>query len=342
MFDLLTDIHEQLLNPERFLTAIGAIVLGAILGLLTGPRYKNATPPCWQIIQTLTGWIGAKLDRPHRKAADLMFRAILLVSLSLLMAYIASLFAVRLSARIPLGGLSEILFLGMSLTVGAVWFALLKLYDALKNKKVGEGSYFVLARAARLNLVKSDDYAITRAGMSLAARSFDKGCVAPVIWYLLLGLPGAFIYAALAALAWQYGRDGKGSPFGKLILGLEKLLGFVPHIMAGVLIALAGLLTPTGGMSRALSALLYAGNKAPYAEGGLPVTAMAYVLDVSLGGAVQDIDGYALKRAWTGPSGATAQLVEGHLHRALYLILMAHLLFIFSLIGAMLFAGRLF
>ena len=33
---------------------------------------------------------------------------------------------------------------------------------------------------------------------------------------------------------------------------MERILGFAPHYLAGLVMALAGLFTPTGGMTRAL------------------------------------------------------------------------------------------
>ena len=116
-------------------------------------------------------------------------------------------------------------------------------------------------------------------------------------------------------------------------------MGFAPHILSGALMALAGLFTPTGGMMRAFTGLLKSKGRAAYVEGGLPLTAMAHSLNISLGGPVHDLDGSALKRAWIGPEGATAQLDAGHLRRALYICLMAYLLLIASLCGAMIWAG---
>ena len=40
-----------------------------------------------------------------------------------------------------------------------------------------------------------------------------------------------------------------------------------------------------------------------------------------------DLDGSALQRQWAGPAGATAQLGGNHLGRALYIVIVAHLLF---------------
>ena len=328
------------IDPDRIPVAVLALVLVALVGVITGALRANANPFFWAVTDGLFGSIGARLDRKERKAGDLVFRGFFVSIFCLLFAWLIGHAAAKLAADDAFYGITEVLLLALTLTGGTIWYALLKLYFALKsNKKVGKGAYYTIARSTRIDLSGADDFGITRTGMGYAARIFDKGVVAPVFWYLLCGLAGAYIYAALGALAWRFGKDGFTKGFGKTPLALEQLMGFVPHVLAGVLIAFAGLFTPTGGMTRAFKGILSRENRAAYAEGGWPLSAMAHSLDISLGGPVHDLDGSSLKRGWIGPDGATAQLDAGHLRRALYISLMAYLLFIVSLMGAVLWAG---
>lgn len=335
-------IHHQLLDPERIPVAMAAWLLAGIVGMITGPMHGNANPFIWMLYDKTFGKVGGRLDKRERQPADLLFRGFVLTMMGVVAAYGIGIFAEDLARANPFKGATEIILLSLSLTSGAVWFALLKLYFAMRDKKVVKGAYYAVAHSTRADLSGSDDFGITRTGMSFAARSFDKGLVAPVFWYLLVGLPGAYIYAATAAFAWRFGKDGCTKGFGKTALALEKLLGFAPHLLAGVVMALAGLFTPTGGMTRAMIGQLFGKEKAHYEEGGLPVTAMAFSLDVSLGGPSVDLDGSAIKRGWTGPKGATAKLEKGHLRRAIYISLMAHLIFMVSLVGTLLWAGNIF
>lgn len=334
--------NNELLEPDRLPVAMAAWLLAGIIGMITGPMHGNANPFVWMLYDKTFGKLGGRLDKRERDASDLLFRGFILTVLAIILAYGIGLFAVNLTMRHPLWGASEIILLSLTLTSGAVWFALLKLYFAMRDKKVGQGAYYAIAHSTRTDFSGSDDFAITRAGMGFVARSFDKGLVAPVFWYLLAGLPGAFIYAGTAALAWRFGRDGFTRGFGKTALALEKLLGFAPHLLAGALMALAGLFTPTGGMTRAFLGQLFGKERAAYDEGGLPVTAMAFSLNVSLGGPSIDLEGSAVKRKWTGPENATAQLEKGHLRRAIYIGLMAHLLLMVSLVGTLAWAGKIF
>ncbi len=336
------EIHSQLLDPDRIPVAMAAWLLAGIVGMITGPMHGHAYSFVWLVFDKTFGRIGGRLDNRDRAAADLFFRGFVFTMMMVVASFGIGLFAEDAAVRAAYYDLTEILLLALVVTGGTVWFALLQLYFAMRDKKVSKGAYLTIARSTRTDFSGTDDYAMTRTGMALAARSFDKGLVAPLLWYLLFGLPGAYLYAGLSFCAWRFGRDGFTKGFGRTALALEKLMGIVPHMLAGFIMALAGLFTPTGGMTRAFTGQLFGRNKAAYDEGGLPLTAMAYSLDVSLGGPSTDLDGSAIRRGWTGPDGATARLEQSHLRRAIYISLMAHLLFMASLMGSLLWAGWLF
>lgn len=335
-------LHHYLFIPERIPLAMAALLLAVVVGMVTGPLWGNASPFFWIVVNKMLGTLGAKLDRIQRKPNDLMIRGFIITIMGLILFYAVGRGAEWLAGAVPLAGVTEIIALSLVLTAGTVWFALLRLFFALRENKAGDRTYYAIAVSTRTNLAAADHFTITRIGMGWSARMFDKGVVAPIIWYLIGGLPAAYIYAGLAALGWRFGRDGFTKGFGRIPLVLERLMGFGPMLLSGMLMAGAGLLTPTGGMTRAFAGLLRKEGAAPYEEGGLPVTAMANALKVSLGGPVVDLDGSTIKRAWAGPESATAQLGEGHLGRALYISLMAHLLFLAAMGASLLYAGTLF
>lgn len=342
---LIEDFYAQVFEPERLLIAMVALGIVTIIGLVRGPLGGMATPFFWHLVDIAFGSFGNRMDKPGRPKGDLIFRGFILSVVVLSISYVIGRFLNILAFYYPDWSVVEIAALCLVISSGAVFAALGKLYRALHEKKasqkqVTQGAYYAIARTTRTDLSRNDDFTITRVGMGLALKSFDKGVVAPIFWYLLAGLPGAYLYAGIAALSWRFGKEGHSRGFGDAALALEKLMGFVPNILSGVFIALAGLLTPTAGMSRAFLGLMSVKGSASYAEGGLPVTAAAFALNVSLGGPTQDLEGNSIKRSWIGPAKATAQLEEKHLHRVVYISFMAHLLFLASLSGAMLFASQ--
>jgi adenosylcobinamide-phosphate synthase len=341
MIDFITELHSQILDPERFPIAMFAMLLTAIIGMITGPMHGNANPFFWKIINLFFGGIGKRLDRIERKASDLMFRGLILTIAVLSFSYVVGSFLSDLVIKIPYNGFTEILFLSLVITSGTVWYGLLRLYFAVRDNSVSKGAYYTIARSSRTDLSTSDEFTITRNAMGYAAKAFDKGLVSPVFWYLLAGLPGAYIYAGLSAVSWRFGREGSNKGFGAVPMALEKLMGFAPMFLSGVLVAAAGLFTPTGGMTRAYLGMLKEEGRAVYEQGGISLTAMAYALNVSLGGPVTDLDGRSIKRNWVGPKQATAKLENAHLRRCIYIMLMAFLLFLVSMMFSLLY-GRLF
>lgn len=335
-------LQNFMFDPSRLYTAMAALFVVCLVGMVTGPMHGNTHPFIWTLVRALFGTLGQRLNRAQRAVADRAFRGFMLLIFCSIILFLLGGFLSRLAQTYPLKGVAEVIFLSLALTGGTVWFSLLKLYFAQKEQKVSKGAFYAIAQSTRTDLSNLDHYGITRMGMGLAARTFDKGAVAPVIWYLLMGLPGAYVYAGLAALSWLFGKDGNDRAFGSVVQALEKLMGFVPSMFAGALMAMAGLFTPTGGMTRAVAALGFGHGRAPYEQGGWPLTALAFSLNVSLGGPSIDLEGQSVRRVWVGPETATAQLENGHLRRALYMSLICYMLLLAALLGALFWAGKLF
>ncbi len=331
-------IHGQIIDPARLPIAMAALALVTLWGMMRGALGGNAQPLFWHFIEIIFGKLGHKMDKASRPQGDLIFRGLVLTILALIFSFMVGSAVEAASAYYPKWSIIETLALCLTLTSGAVFAAQGRLYRAINEKKVTKNAYFTIARSTRTDLSRNDDFTITRVGMGLGLKAFDKGMVAPILWYLILGIVGVYLYAGLAALQWLFGREGHSSGFGKPINALEELLGFVPNLLSGLLIVLAGILTPTAGMTRAFLGLMRPSGRAPYAEGGLPMTAAAYALNVSLGGPTKSLDGHAIKRSWVGPKGATAQLNAKHLHRVVYISFMAHILLLAVLSGAMIVA----
>lgn len=338
MPDFIQQLHSYLFEPERLLSAIAAIIIVTVVGMVKGALGGNANPFFWHIIDLMFGRFGDKMNKVGRLRGDLIFRGFILTAVILALSFFLGKFLAALGAYYTTWSIIEILSLSLLLSSGAVLAGLGRLYRALNEKKVTPGAYFTIARSSRTDLTKNDDFTITRVAMGWALKTFDKGLVAPTIWFLIAGLPAAFLYAALAATSWRFGKEGHSSGFGDSMIALEKLMGYVPNVFSGILISLAGLFTPTAGMTRAFLGWGKTDHSAPYGEGGLPVTAAAYALNVNIGGTTADLNGAVIKRSWVGPKGATAQLDAKHLHRVTYIVFMAHLLFIVSLSAAMIWA----
>lgn len=338
--DELYHLHGLLLDADRFPLLVASILLCAVVGMISGPLAGNAMPFIWHIYAALFGKFGDRLDKKTRQRPDLMFRGFVICMVALLVALVLGGYVEVFIERFSYGGLVEVILLSLFLSAGAIWYSLLKLYFAMGAKdKLSKGAYFSIARTMRRNLNAGDDFAITRVALGLAARGFDKALIAPSLWYLIGGLPLVMVYSALAALTWRFGKDGFNTGFAAVPMALERLMGYVPSLFSALLLTLAASITPTAKLLSGISAWLGVKDRAPYEQGGAPLSALAWSLKLSLGGATQDISGSAIKAEWVGPKGSTARLEHKHLKRGIYINIIAHILFIASLLWAYMWSG---
>lgn len=321
-------------SADRLLTAIMATLLVAVFGLLTGPVGGNANPFLWNIIDRLFGGVARRTYNVQRSPSSLAFRGTIFALAFIVSGAAFGFGAFEIMRRLPLAGFTEPVLLSLTLTGGTVWFSLNKLYHALKEgKKLTKGSYYPIAVSTRSDLNSTDDYGIARVGIGFMAVSFDKALVAPLFWYLIGGLPLAYLYAGIAASRWALAKDGFAKGLGDTSLWLERIFGFIPYVIAGVLMTFAALFTPGAQLSRAVPGLLKSKGQASYAEGGVLVTIVAWAMKISLGGPVIDLDGSTLKKSWVGAPDATAKVDKSHLRRAIYMSVMAYILLVATLLG---------
>lgn len=335
---LYTQLHEMLMDPDRIPYAMAAILLVMAGGIVAGPLAGNAGPLFFGVYDILLGRLGERMDRAGRPKGDLMFRGFILTVFAVVLAFFLGKIVHRLTALPMSYGLIEVAGLSLCLTAGAVWHALLGLYSALEKKGQARGAFYTIARSARTDLNATDDSGIIRAAIGFAAITFDKGLVAPVLWYLIGGLPLAFVCTGLAAVAWRFGKSGHTEGFGAVPLALDKLMGVIPSLLAGGLFCTASVITPAASIFQSVRAWWPAKDKAPYAQGGMMLAAAAWPLNIILGGPVRDLSGAALKNAWVGPDGASAKVGKDHLKRAIYMDVIAHFLFLAALGGAYVFS----
>lgn len=329
------DFVQNIASIDRLNVAIIALIFNALLGWVLGAIGGNANPLFWAVLNKFWGGFARKTYKTNRSVASLHFRGGIVLSLYIFSAAVLAALALILSWQFPVAGFTEPLLLTFVLCSGAVWGALLKLHKALKGKgKLAGGSYFDLAVSTRTNLNTTDDHGIIRTGIGYIATSFDKGIIAPLFWYLVAGLPAAFLYAGIMAARWAIAKEGFAKGIGHLSLGIEKFFGLVPQMISAIILALAAMLTPSAGVTRSLMGM-YSGNggRAPYAEGGLPLTVLAWGLGVSIGGPIEDSDGSVLKRTWVGSAKSTARAEIHHLRMAIYLDIMAYILTVALLLG---------
>jgi adenosylcobinamide-phosphate synthase len=124
---------------------------------------------------------------------------------------------------------------------------------------------------------------VRESAIETLAENLNDSVVAPIFWFLLLGLPGAVLYrfANTADAMWGYPGVYKGQNWawaGKWAARADDVLSWVPARITAVLLLLAA-----GRSGWALRSTLRAeARKTPSPNSGWPMAAMALVLGVAL------------------------------------------------------------
>ena len=328
MVDILQELHGYIMDADRIPFAIAAFFITVVIGPISGPVAGNANPLLWVVYDWGFGSLGERMDRLARGSKDLKFRGLLYVSVLLLFTLAFSIVIESMNHY-----LMELFLVCACMTTGSLWYVLLKLYFALEKDEELDDSYFSLARSSRIDLNSTDQFGMTRVGLGQIGVAFDKGMVAPVIWYLIAGLPGMLVFSCLAFIAWRFGKSGFSKGFGVVPMQLERLMGMIPSLFAGFIMSAAAAMTPSANIKEAIVQWWSRQGKAPYEEGGPVLSALAWPLEVSLGGPVQDVTGSSLQKKWIGPKDASAQISHKHLKRGLAISLTSHLLFMVILLA---------
>lgn len=162
------------------------------------------------------------------------------------------------------------------------------------------------ARVALSGIVGRDTAVLDASGMAAAAtetlaESFCDGIVAPAFWFLLLGLPGLFVFKCISTADSMIGHlDARYRQFGWASARLDDALNWLPARIAGALICLAA------GKGWRIMWRDSGNHLSPNA--GWPESAMAGALGVRLGGGAA-YDGEWIARPTLG-DGATPDVAD--------------------------------
>lgn len=330
-------IIDEIASPDRLMVAIIAVLMAGVVGIITGPLASNANPYFWALFDRIMGNTARKAYIKEKSLSALIFRGTFFTIAFVLLAAVFGAVLYMLKRAMPMGGFTEPFLLSLLCTSGAVIVSVYRLYLALNRDQASKddrrGSFAPVAVTAKVDLNSVDEFGSARMGAGLIPVLFDRGMVTPIFWYLIGGLPLAFLVTGILTAKWALAKNGFAKGYAVFAGSLEIILGFIPRVISSFLFILSAVLTPHAGITRSISSLFAFKEQAPALEGGLPLTITAYALNASLGGAVQDVDGSALPQKFVGPAGATAKVDAAILKQACYLGGMAHLLFLALLLG---------
>jgi adenosylcobinamide-phosphate synthase len=161
---------------------------------------------------------------------------------------------------------------------------------------LGDGRQTVAMIVGR-DTAKLTEAEVARAAIESAAENLSDGVIAPIFWYLILGLPGLLMYKITNTADSMIGhRTPRYAAFGWAAARFDDLLNWVPARITAALIAVAHGWTDASPILR--DAPLH---RSPNA--GWPEAAMAVVLNIALSGP-RSYHGAHKDYAWVNPKGA--------------------------------------
>lgn len=166
--------------------------------------------------------------------------------------------------------------LAMALKPTFAWRMLtdeVKAVDAALGRGLPDGRTR-LARLCSRDVTTLDEIGVRETAIETLAENFNDSLVAPLFWFVVAGLPGAWAWRAANTLDAMWGYRGKWEWAGKWTARADDVLGWLPARGAAAL-----LWRP----AHPLRLLAQQAQRTPSPNGGWPMAAMALRLGVKLG-----------------------------------------------------------
>ena len=256
-----------------------SLMMAALLALIIDALFGEPKV-LWARIGHPVVWLGnfaARLERQFNKGQSRVQRGaftwLRVVSFATLVGLLIQLICLAL----PYGWV----LLGL---IGSVGLAARSLDQHVRAVAGGLDQGLEEGRAAVSQIVGRDPESLDEAGVaraaieSLAENSSD-GFVAPLFWFVLLGLPGLFAYKAINTLDSMWGhRNERFEEFGKVAARIDDVANWLPARLTAFWVSLAT------GTFLPLAAAFRDGPKHRSVNAGWPEAAYASALKLSLAG----------------------------------------------------------
>ena len=308
-------------DPARFQTLIlllAALALDAVIG--DPAAIFRRVPHPVALVGLLIAGLERRLNRRDYSSRDRRLAGMATVAVVIAVAAGAGALLGALFAGSAWGAVGEILVLTVLLAQRSLYDHVAAVASALESDGL-EAARAAISHIVGRDPASLDEDGVGRAAIESLAENFSDGVVAPVFWFLMLGLPGICAYKAINTLDSMIGhRSERYRAFGWAAARLDDVANLVPARLAGVLIAVAAVAMPRASGWNALRIMLRHARKHRSVNAGWPEGAMAGALDLSLAGPRQ-YAGELVEDAWIGDG--TEEAGPPEIRRALGLFILA-------------------
>jgi adenosylcobinamide-phosphate synthase len=320
---ILPDLH------DRLLLLLAGLAIDAAFGDM--PAVFAHVPHPIVLAGRAIALFERKLNRPSRSDTSRRERGI--VTLVVLVGGAAGLgWALHRICRDSFAGaVAEALALGILVAQRSLFGHVAAVGAALRSGGLVAGRNAVSHIVGR-DPMQLDGHGVARAAIESLAENFGDGVVAPLLWYLVLGLPGLFAYKMANTLDSMIGhRSARYRSFGWAAARFDDLVNLVPAPLSGVLLGTAALFAGDARPGRAFAVMLRDGRKHHSPNAGWPEAAMAGALGLALAGPRIYAEG-EVHDPWLGEG--TPDVTPADITRALHLYSLACLMLAGLVLGA--------
>jgi len=281
-----------------------ALALEPIFGEARGPFARLPHPV--RAIGALVGALEKRLNRLERSAADRRMRGVLVVVLVCTLSAGCGAAVSAFARGIPFGWVVELALVVSLLAQRSLFRHVCRVGQALTSDGLEAGRAQVAHIVGR-DVRQLDKHGVARAAIESCAENFSDAVVAPVFWYLLLGLPGMLAYKAINTMDSMIGyRSERYRAFGWAAARLDDAANLLPARLAGLFVAAAAIGVPGASPIEGVRTMLRDAGKHRSPNAGWPEAAMAGVLGLSLSGP-RRYPGLVVDDPWIGDGTAQAE-----------------------------------
>ncbi len=306
---------------DPLLLLVAGLAIDAVFGEM--PFLFRHIPHPVVLVGRAVAFFDRKLNRDIRSEAARRARGVLTVVVLVGGAAAAGYVVQWLCRRSLAGNLVEILLIAVLVAQRSLYEHVTAVGVALAKGGVPAGREAVRRIVGR-DPASLDRHGVARAAIESLAENFSDGVVAPVFWYLVLGLPGLFAYKTANTLDSMIGhRTPHYRAFGWAAARFDDVLNLAPARLGGLLLAAAALFARDARPDRAVWVMLRDARKHRSLNAGWPEGAMAGALGLALAGPRRYAEG-VVSDPWIGDG--TARAGVGDIARALRLFTLACLI----------------
>jgi len=271
-------------------------LLSLLLDHLLGDPPNRFHPTAW--MGNLIGWLVSFRPRGNR-LAELAFGVFILIA-GLLLTISAGLAVTYLAKSLPVWAeiLLTALVLKLTISLKGLDKASHEVQTALEEGDLGKARHALSWHLVSRDTSNLDASRVSAAAIESVAENASDGIVAPLIFFALGGLPGAFAYRFVNTADSMLGyHDEEREWLGKVPARLDDVLNFIPARLTGVCLLLAAPLVGAN-VRQGWKILWRDASQTDSPNAGIPMSAMAGALGVEL----EKMGSYILGKGLRQPS----------------------------------------